>query len=223
MRIRDVAFRKDYASVTLRGKTGTRRVPIVAAVPYLTLWIDHHPRKSDPDAPLWPKFSDGRPMTYPALAKVLKVAAERAGLKKRVTPHKLRHSRATFLASRLTEAQLCALFGWKQGSDMPSTYVHLSGRDLDDAILGVYGLRRKEKEGRAELTPKNCPRCGQPNPATSRFCRYCNMALDMQAVMEVERRRSEADELMNQVMRDRRVQRAILRFFKENMRSLRGT
>jgi integrase len=223
MRIRDVAFRKDYASVTLRGKTGTRRVPIVAAVPYLTLWIDHHPRKSDPDAPLWPKFSDGRPMTYPALAKVLKVAAERAGLKKRVTPHKLRHSRATFLASRLTEAQLCALFGWKQGSDMPSTYVHLSGRDLDDAILGVYGLRRKEKEGRAELTPKNCPRCGQPNPATSRFCRYCNMALDMQAVMEVERRRSEADDLMNQVMRDRRVQRAILRFFKENMRSLRGT
>jgi integrase len=221
LRIRDVVFRKDYASVTLKGKTGTRRVPIVAAVPYLTLWIDHHPQKSDLDAPLWPKFSDGWPMTYPALAKVLEVAAERAKLRKRVTPHKLRHARATFLASRLTEAQLCALFGWKQGSEMPSTYVHLSGRDLDSAILGVYGLRRKEEGGSAKLAPKVCPRCGRSNPATHRFC-SCGMALDMQAVMEVERRRSEADELMNQVMLDKRVQRAVLRFFAENMSS-KGT
>ncbi len=32
------------------------------------------------------------------------------------------------------------IFGWKQGSDMPSIYVHLSSRDVNDAILGVYGL-----------------------------------------------------------------------------------
>jgi integrase/recombinase XerD len=33
-----------------------------------------------------------------------------------------------------------AYFGWIQGSDMPSIYVHLSGRDIDDAILKANGI-----------------------------------------------------------------------------------
>jgi len=205
LRIRDVTFHKDYASVMLRGKTGPRRVPVVAAVPYLALWIDHHPDKSNPDAPLWPKFSDGKPMSYPALAKVLKVAARRSGLKKRITPHKLRHSRATFLASKLTEAQMNALFGWKQGSEMPSTYVHLSGRDVDQAILGIYGLRREAKEKPSELSPKECPRCRQPNPPTNRFCFRCGMALDMETVVEIEQKRKRADDIMNLLFEDPEV------------------
>jgi hypothetical protein len=32
-----------------------------------------------------------------------------------VNPHHFRHSRATQLANWLTEAQLCAWFGWVQG------------------------------------------------------------------------------------------------------------
>lgn len=211
LRVRDIVFKKDYASIILKGKTGARRVPIVAAVPYLTLWIEHHPRKSNPDAPLWPKFSGGGPMTYPALAKVLKVAAERAGLKKRVSPHKLRHARATFLANKLTEAQMNVLFGWKQGSEMPSTYVHLSGRDIDGAILGMYGLKKKEEGKPARFAPKECLRCGQSNPATYGFCSRCGMALDMEAVMEVEKKRSEADELMSRLLEYEEVQEMVKR------------
>jgi hypothetical protein len=211
MRIKDVEFMKDYAAVRLVGKTGTRRVPIVAAVPYLQLWLEHHPDKNNPNAPLWPKFSDGKPMTYPALAKVLKVATERADLKKRITPHKLRHARATFLATKLTEAQMNAIFGWKQGSDMPSTYVHLSGRDVDQAILGIYGLKKEKEEetGKPKLTPKECPRCHQKNPATNRFCFNCGMALDMQAVMELEEKRGKADELMTMLLGDPEVRRVL--------------
>jgi site-specific recombinase XerD len=210
LRVKDVEFLKDYAAVRLRGKTGTRRVPVVASVPHLSLWLEHHPRRSDPNAPLWPKFSDGKPMTYPALAKVLKVAAERSGLRKRVSPHKLRHARATFLATKLTEAQMNAYFGWKQGSDMPSTYVHLSGRDLDDAVLGIYGLRRRPEQKRAEMEPKECPRCKHLNPFTGRFCSRCGMALDMEAVAELEQKRAEADELMSRLLEDPEV-RELLR------------
>jgi site-specific recombinase XerD len=210
MRIKDVELMKDYAAVRLVGKTGSRRVPVVAAVPYLQLWIEHHPDKNNPNAPLWTKFSDGRPMTYPALAKVLKVAARRSGLKKGITPHKLRHARATFLASKLTEAQMNAVFGWKQGSDMPSTYVHLSGRDVDDAILGIYGLRKREEpEKLGRLSPRECPRCHQKNPATNKFCSQCGMALDMEAVMELEEKRREADELMSILLSDPKVRRVI--------------
>jgi len=72
----------------------------------------------------------------------MNVSLKFLAMAKKVHPHKLRHSRATFLASKLTEAQMNQIFGWKQGSDMPSIYVHLSGRDMDDAILGVYGFSR---------------------------------------------------------------------------------
>jgi len=47
------------------------------------------------------------------------------------------------MANYLTEAQMNAYFGWVQGSDMPSIYVHLSGRDIDDAILKANGVREK--------------------------------------------------------------------------------
>jgi site-specific recombinase XerD/ribosomal protein S27AE len=215
LRIKDIEFKKDYASIILKGKTGSRRIPIIASVPYLSLWIEHHPDKSNPRAPLWTKFSDGKAMTYPALAKVLKVAAERSGLKKRVSPHKLRHARATFLASKFTEAQMNAYFGWRQGSEMPGTYVHLSGRDLDDAVLGIYGLKERKEKKPVEMAPKECPRCGNSNPATGRFCSRCGMALDLEAVVELERKRREADELMSKLLEDPEVRELLRRKLAE--------
>ena len=49
------------------------------------------------------------------------------------------------MANYLTEAQMNLYFGWIQGSDMPSVYVHLSGRDVDDAVLKANGITAKEK------------------------------------------------------------------------------
>jgi hypothetical protein len=47
------------------------------------------------------------------------------------------------MANYLTEAQMNAYFGWVQGSGMPSVYVHLSGRDIDDAVLKANGITNK--------------------------------------------------------------------------------
>lgn len=38
---------------------------------------------------------------------------------KPVNPHHFRHSRATYLANYLTEAQMCEWFGWVHGSRVP--------------------------------------------------------------------------------------------------------
>jgi hypothetical protein len=46
-------------------------------------------------------------------------------------------SRATYLANYLTEAQMCAWFGWVPGSRVPGRYVHLSGRDIDQAYVSM--------------------------------------------------------------------------------------
>jgi site-specific recombinase XerD/ribosomal protein L40E len=217
MRIGDVEFKEGYATLMLKGKTGPRRVIVVAATPYLQAWVDNHPLKDDPNAPLWVNMGTvnrHEAMSYPALAKVLKVAAERAGLRKRVTPHRLRHSRATFLARRLTEAQMNQFFGWRQGSEMPSIYVHLSGRDLDDAILGVYGFRRPE-QGEAKLKPKVCPRCQALNQLDARFCIKCGLALDIKAAQEVEEARRRTDSVMDALMRDQEFREFLMRKLRE--------
>ena len=93
------------------------------------------------------------------------------------------------------------IFGWKQGSDMPSIYVHLSGRDVDDAILGIYGLKTSEEE-KPKLTPKICPRCQQRNVYDGKLCSKCGLALDINAAAQIETARMKTDDIMNVLMED---------------------
>lgn len=217
MLIRDVKFEEGYTALTLKGKTGSRRVIVVASTPYLMAWIQNHPLRGRPNAPLWVNMGTVNryePMSYPALAKTLRAAAEKAGLKKKVHPHKLRHSRATFLASKLTEAQMSQLFGWRQGSKMPSIYVHLSGRDLDEAVLGVYGLKKRSEE-EPKLKPKICPRCQTSNQFDAKFCVKCGLALDVKTAMEVEETRLKTDSIMDMLMRDPEFRELLARKLSE--------
>jgi integrase/recombinase XerD len=219
MRVGDVSFQEGYATLMLRGKTGSRRVVVVAAMPYLQAWMQNHHLRAEPEAPLWINMGTVnryQAMSYPALAKVLKVAAGKAGLEKRVTPHKLRHSRATFLASKLTEAQMNQLFGWRQGSDMPSIYVHLSGRDIDDALLGVYGLKKAGEGERPKITPRICPRCSTTNGYDARFCSRCGLALDVKAAFEMDEARGRADGVMDVLMRDEEFRSLLARKLREH-------
>lgn len=114
------------------GKTGMRRVRLIESAAHLDQWISCGSLR--PDDPVFPN-------TYRAYAKRLKVLARRAGIGKRVYPHLFRHSRATFLAGYLTEAQLCAYMGWTIASAMPRIYVHLNGHDLDQALAKVPALQ----------------------------------------------------------------------------------
>jgi integrase len=133
-----------------KGKTGARRVRLISSAPHLKLWIENHPKKNNPNAPLWVGLGTvgrNKPLNYPSVRKLLRDVGERAGVKKRINPHNFRHSRATYLASHLTEAQMKEYLGWVQGSEMASIYVHLSGRDTDKAIEEkVYGIKKGEEE-----------------------------------------------------------------------------
>jgi len=117
--------------VIIDGKTGPRRLPLLEATPAITRWLSDHPDPVD-SAPLWCKLRDGsKELSYHYIRQKLLVGAkERADLDKPVNPHHFRHSRAIHLADEFKEAQLCEWFGWVQGSDVPSKYVHLSGRDM---------------------------------------------------------------------------------------------
>jgi len=192
LRLKDVEF-DDYGAVILvKGKTGPRRIRLISSVPRLSVWIEHHPRKHDPQAPLWVNIgttNHNQAMMYTTIRKLLKQVAEQIGLKKPVNPHVFRKARATHLASKLTEAQMCEYFGWIQGSDMPSTYVHLSGRDIDNAILRIHGKLPKENGKEHVLETKKCPRCFHENPPESKFCLRCRLPLDEKSAIELEKRK----------------------------------
>jgi len=139
LRIKNIQFDEYGAILIVNGKTGWRRVRIVQSTRFLKRWINTHLEGSNPSSPLWINCNN-MPLTHQIVRKILRRLKKKAGIKKRIYPHLFRHSRATHLSSFLTEAQMNVFFGWKQGSPMASTYVHLSGRDIDKAILKIHGI-----------------------------------------------------------------------------------
>ncbi len=56
IRIKDVVFKmigdRQYAEVLVNGKTGSRNIPLINSIPYLKDWLDDHPLRGNPNAPL---------------------------------------------------------------------------------------------------------------------------------------------------------------------------
>ncbi len=190
-----ISFESWGAALTVHGKTGSRRVVVVGnSIPYLLGWKELHPLKALPDTPVFVGLNSadakqGRAdvaMNYAAAHRVIKMASERAGLNKRVYPHLFRHTKATELAKKVTEAPLEAQMGWVPGSNMAKVYVHLSGRDQDAAILKAHGVDVPEGGLEKVELPKRCPRCDTSNPSNATYCRKCGLPLDMEAAMKVD-------------------------------------
>ena len=180
MRIRDVVFDKYGVQAFVNGKTGPRRIRVIACVPALAFWISYHPEKANRDAFLWPSMSQnktGRLVSPAWVAKLLKTLAMKAGITKRMYPHLFRHSRATHLAKILPESMLRHIFGWTQRSDEPERYVHLSGRDVDEAILKVNGLELEEQDRPEKFSILTCDRCGMKNSPGMGLCVRCGSPL----------------------------------------------
>ena len=67
-------------------------------------------------------------------------------------------------------------FGWVQSSDMASVYVHLSGRDVDEAILHLHGIDSEETKNE-KFIARNCPECKTANSPSSQTCTKCGSML----------------------------------------------
>ncbi len=73
--IGDITFKGKYAIMYIkRSKTNARSIPLVESVPYLLDYLDHHPLKDDPHAPLFVILWGGKyvRMTSNALYEIIK-------------------------------------------------------------------------------------------------------------------------------------------------------
>jgi integrase len=203
--IRNVEFDEYGCVLLVDGKTGQRRVRIIASAPKLASWIDNHPLRDQPDAPLWVNLgakNRRQALTYGGAKSILKEIVDRAGIKKRVYPHLFRHSRATHLANHLTESQLKQHFGWIQGSSMASVYVHLSGRDVDRALLELNGINVSKEKEAEKFKAIDCPRCKTKNSPISKFCSSCGLALDLKTAIELDETKSKADKIITELVKE---------------------
>jgi integrase/recombinase XerD len=217
-----VSFDKYGAVLTVSGKTGGRRVRIIFSAMALANWMNHHPARNDPEAPLWTSFeSVGSPrrLEYFACRKMLNEAAHRCRINKRVNPHSFRHARASTLANVLTEAQMNEYLGWIPGSRMPAVYVHLSGRNVDNALFKLNGIKTEKEVNQEErpLKPLQCERCREVNPPTNKFCARCGAPLDLQTAIKLQNAQEHTDDAMANLFKDPKFRDIVEAFIANQM------
>lgn len=210
-KIKHVTF-DDYGGFIVLpvSKTKPRKIRLIDSVPDLKTWLDSHPLKDDPEAALWVNLGSwkGCPLGVDGLKKLVKITAKNAGIKKNVYPHIFRHSRLTELAKEgFNETELRQIAGWSKDSNLPSTYIHIAGGDIDKKILLKAGLLNnsdvdKLEEQKKTLKIKECPNCKTKNTAVAKFCKNssCNYILDYGFAKDVDRKRMESESLMSKII-----------------------
>jgi len=209
LQIKHVSFEEYGARLTVKGKTGTRKILIINSTPYLQEWINQHPDNENSDSYLWYNQQDNPCLSYARISAILKLASKRAKIKKRVYPHLLRHTRATRMANIMSEAAMKQYFGWTQSSKMAGIYVHMSGKDTDEAVLRANGIEVKQKDKPDQrLKPVECQRCKKKNESTNKFCKICGLPLDKKSIdnlMKEDTEKINADNLMEELVNDKEI------------------
>jgi integrase len=200
-----------FADVSLSGKTGTRSVPIMEALPYMKQWMDHHPLGNNQEnvffcgfdksigkkiqtSSLSEAFDDYKRKTYPKLLDNPAVPTEdkehlRKLLAKPWNPYILRHSGLTRLATMVTESLLRQIAGWTIDSKMPLIYIHHFGRASSNELKKMWGIIPKDKHT-SVLQPKYCNQCSEPNKPNAVHCAKCGFTMTYKAYYEMAEKAS---------------------------------
>ncbi len=190
-KIGDLTARPDGYELTVTGKTGRHLLPPITGgyAKLLHVWLECHPDRDNPDAPLWPKLRNAPGKKLECIGngdmhRIIKVAAHNAGLTRNVHWHMLRHTRRTDEHKRglPIEAQK-KLAGWSKNSSMPNIYDNLTDREAIEAADRVYN-RSPKLAVEEEFASVKCVYCGEENPISNKACNKCLVPLDPKDAQE---------------------------------------
>ncbi len=129
LRNKHIKFDEYGAMLSFTGKTGYREVRVIGnSISYLREWQNLHPFRNEGNA--WFFFgieseNKGKKLEHANVYKFLRKGLKEANIERRIYPHLFRHTRATILASRVTEAPLENQMGWVHRSKMTSIILDL--------------------------------------------------------------------------------------------------
>ncbi len=217
LRIDDIKYKsttdgsKQYAEITINGKTGQRTVPLIYSLPYLKEWILNHPASNNPSDWLFVsegKTSYGKKITrdgllkhfqefyrdkyYPSLIKSENVpdndkAYVKSILTKPINLYIFRHIALTEKSKILNEHMLRNHAGWSTSSKMPQVYIHHLGGASSKQLLESFGIIEKENDQeQKENKMIICPNCNEPNHRSeNKICFKCKIVLSLTSYNEV--------------------------------------
>ena len=192
LNVAHVQFNKNGGAIIVSGKTGMRRIPLIMSTPELRMWLNQHPDRDNPESPLFitDRKYDGsyRRLNRHTISNMLKGVAQKVDAKKKIHPHAFRHGRLTDLAKLgFNEMELRIFAGWERNSNMPATYLHLSGSDVENKLLAKHGIIKEEDVApKLEMMPRDCPVCKTANTFDAKFCVQCGQALDAKAAQQLQ-------------------------------------
>lgn len=210
LKIKDVKFTSTTTDLTLRGKTGTRTIPIVASTGYLSNWLSKHPHKDKKEYSLF-ITNRGKELEYAWVVKIIKQIFKKSKINKPSNPHIFRHSRATERSHHWKESVMRKFFGWSKTSDMPSYYSHLSDDVLKSIVESENGIGKVTKKNLEKYRTLTCDRCKEINDPANKYCSKCSYPLTDEAI----RQQTDIEDKMQEL-----VKRVISRLPKEEAREI---
>lgn len=217
LRIKSVEFNTCgavlYMSTTSRNKKTTepQPFPITWSTGYLNAWLDIHPDRNNPDAPLWTsmRYMDGararevEALSYHAMCSMLGKVVKAAGLKKNVYFHLLKHQKVTdMLKQGFSEGQIKFQAGWSPSSNrMLKIYGNFTSKDMINSIYEKAGLMPDDKK---QVTLQKCPRCHAVLVPEARICHQCALILDSALMGEVQKHMQDTGAILEQILSDPR-------------------
>ena len=185
----EVSFDEHGMVINSDFKTGKPRfIRCVFSTPYMKEWQ----RESKGIGKTF-VFTTNRnePPTYEMLYRQIRRLAKRTGIEKHVHPHIFRHSRITHLLQQGMNESAVKMMMWGSiNTDMFQAYAHLTGADVDKAVLELHGITQKKVKDRDHsLDARECPRCHAIAAPTQKFCGVCAAPLTDEASTQVEHER----------------------------------
>ena len=185
----DLKFDNHGVVVNVNFKTGKPRyIRLIMATEHIYRWKDDYPFEPEPDVLVF--LSQQRnPLTHAAVNKQIQLIAKRAGITKHVTPHIFRHTRITHLIQDGVNESVIKLMMWGSlTTNMFQTYAHLTGSDIDRAMLNNYGITIEEEDVHqtASLEPRQCPNCHYVNGPVATYCSHCGQSLTDKAEKTIQ-------------------------------------
>jgi len=179
------------------GKNGERTVALIPSTTYLQDWLKDHPRRSNPDAPLWCNLIDGSEQTYKGWLKGFKEPARRAGIDKPVNPTNFRKSNTRWLVNMgFSQSYIEDRQGRARGSRHTRAYMARFGEESSERRYAAAHGKDVETEQSDGPVMLPCPRCDKETPRAREFCMHCSQALDVEAKNRIDRATALIDDLI---------------------------
>lgn len=209
LKIKDIVFYDDAAIIQIYddGKSLYRDIPIIDSVPYVMRWIEDHPFKDDPDAPLFvatelkgnARGFVKKPLSVKRIQFKLNKLGKDVGLENPVNPHAIRKATATRMSKHLSPAELEAMMGWVEGSQVANQYyIKVDPKELMQKRRIIAGIAAPE-ELEDEDQPRKCPRCKTLNSFDAQRCSYCRLILDPKMALDIQKQEEEKEKISKEL------------------------